>query len=300
MCRIMDVYTLKKSEPFFPDRWRKLSDAPSEIRVWGNLPVCSLVAIVGTRNADARMMRFTEDLCSNLVRHDFGIVSGGALGIDTAAHRGALEGGGRTIAVLGSGFEHIFPQKNRGLFEKIAENGAVISELPDCTPPTKWTFPRRNRLVAAMASAVVVVQAPIRSGSMITARIAKEIGVPVGAVPGGPTEYLASGCNQLIRGGATLVTGAEDVLKMTESDSYCQQLDLPGTVKQVMESTKKAPAGLSSVEQRIWDQLSLDSIHIDDIALRTKLPVHEVNAAVLNLELSGLIEDLGGRRFVRT
>lgn len=299
-CLIMDIYNINKSTEPYPHRLCKLSDAPRSLNVWGKIPEVSLVAIVGTRNADPRMMRFTAELSMRLARMNIGVISGGALGIDTAAHRGSLDGGGRTIAVLGSGFDFIFPQKNKNLFDEISRSGAIISEFPNSTPPTRWTFPKRNRLVAAMAQAVVVVQAPVRSGAMITARIAREIGVPVGAVPGAPMDELSAGCNQLIRNGAALIATPEDVLKTMECDSYCQQLDLPVTVKQVMESTEKAPCGLSASEQRIWDQLNLDSTHIDDIALRTKLPMHEVNAAVLNLELSGLIEDLGGRRFVRT
>ena len=296
---IMKLHTIHKGDDAYPGRLDKLSDAPSQLRVWGQLAEQPLVALVGTRKADARMIRFTRELAAELASNGIGVVSGGALGIDTAAHEGVLGAGGKTIAVLGSGFENIFPKKNKALFSRIAKTGAVISEFPDHTPPARWTFPKRNRLVAAMASAVVVVQAPQRSGSMITARIAKEIGVPVGAVPGMPTDPLASGCHRLIRGGAALISGVSDAIDLMGCDSYCPQLDLPGTVKQVMESTEKAPQGLSSSEQQIWNQLSLEATHIDDIALRANMPMRVVSSMVLNMELSGLIEDLGGRRFVR-
>ncbi|MBN2527017.1 MAG: DNA-processing protein DprA [Deltaproteobacteria bacterium] len=295
----MLIRTVDKNSLEYPRRLDKLPDAPPALRVVGRIPDMPLVALVGTRNADTRMNRFATELASGLVSRRIGVISGGALGIDSAAHEGALAANGSTVAVLGSGFEHIFPQKNKKLFEQIAASGAVISEFPDRTPPARWTFPKRNRLVAAMAGAVVVVQAPIRSGSMITARISKEIGVPLGAVPGAPTDHLAMGCNQLIRNGAALISCVDDIVDLLGCDTYCQQLDLPGTVKQVMQSTEKAPLGLSSTEQRIWDQLSLDATHIDDIALGTKMPMQVVNAAVLSMELSGLIEDLGGRRFVR-
>ncbi|MBN2718736.1 MAG: DNA-processing protein DprA [Deltaproteobacteria bacterium] len=295
----MHIRTIGKNNEEYPVRLNKLSDAPSELRVNGRLSDIPLVALVGTRNADARTMRYTAELAADLASRDIGIISGGALGIDTAAHEGALSVDGITVAVLGSGFDCIFPKKNEDLFQKIAQTGAVISEFPDYTPPSRWTFPKRNRLVAAMAMAVVVIQAPMRSGAMITARIAREIGVPVGAVPGVPTDPLAQGCNQLIKGGATLISNAGDTIKLMDCDSYCQQLDLPGTAKQVMESTEKTPPRLSSSEQRIWNQLGQEATHIDDIAVSADMPMRVVNAIILNLELSGLIEDLGGRRFVR-
>ena len=296
----MEIRTVCRHSLEYPGRLEKLGDPPKELRVCGHLTDVPLVAIVGTRHPDNRMIRFTAELASQLAARQIGILSGGALGIDTAAHRGALDAGGITVAVLGSGFDFIFPEKNRSLFMEIEKNdGAVISEFPDHTPPARWTFPKRNRLVAAMASAVVVVQAPGRSGSMITARISKEIGVPLGAVPGAPTDSLSAGCNQLIRGGATLISNADDVINLLGCDTYCQQLDLPGTVKQGMESTEKMPLGLSSEETRIWNLLTHDAIHIDDIALETKLPMRVVSAAVLNMELFGLIEDSGGKRFIR-
>ena len=295
----MEIRTIGKDDDEYPHRLEKLGDAPSTLRVWGKLIPVPLVALVGTRKADSRMLRFTTELATELVTRDIGVISGGALGIDTAAHEGALKGGGVTIAVLGSGMSQLFPKKNNELFQKISTSGAVISEFPDCTPPSRWTFPKRNRLVAAMATAVIVIQAPLRSGAMITARISREIGVPLGAVPGAPTDPLATGCHQLIRGGAALISSAAEVIDLIGSDTYCQQLDLPQAVKQVMESTDKAPPRLSSSEQQIWNQLSQEATHIDDIALQTQLPMQVVSEIVLNMELSGLIEDLGGRRFVR-
>jgi DNA processing protein len=296
----MEIRSVSRHSSEYPGRFEKLSDPPSVLRVRGQMADVPLVAIVGTRHPEKRMVRFAAELASQLATRHIGIVSGGALGIDTAAHRGALDAGGVTVAVLGSGFEFIFPEKNRTLFEEIAKNGgAVVSEFPDHTPPARWTFPKRNRLVAAMAGAVVVVQAPLRSGSMITARISKGIGVPLGAIPGAPTDHLSTGCNRLIQGGARLISNVDDVIDLIDCDTYCQQLDLPGTVKQVMESTEKTPPGLSSEETRIWEVLTHDAIHIDDLALQTKLPMSAVSAAVLNMELFGLIEDSGGRRFIR-
>ena len=152
----------------------------------GQIAAGPSVAIVGARKAEPWAKRFAHGLARDLSRQGIAVVSGGALGIDTEAHMGALESGGITMAVIGSGFDHISPVSNREMFKDISAHGAVISEFAHPVPPTKWTFPKRNRIVAALSDALVVVQAGEKSGALITAGMAQKIGVPTGAVPGSP------------------------------------------------------------------------------------------------------------------
>jgi DNA processing protein len=287
----------------YPKRLNKLTDPPAILNVIGKIPDIPMVALIGTRKSDIRMKRFTHELAGDLVRRGYGILSGGALGIDTAAHMGALDNGGVTVAIIGSGFNYMYPASNRELFSKISQNGAVISEFQEETPPSKWTFPRRNRLVAAMASAVVVVQAPLKSGAMITARLASSLGVPLGAVPASPGDEGGSGCNLLIKSGVAIIENINDVLSLIDKDSFMEQLDLSVPNSSFKNNTIKkrsvTPKGMSEIEAKIWDILSLTPLHIDEIISRTQLTANVAGSTLLNMELSGFIEQTGGKRYVR-
>jgi DNA processing protein len=291
--------TVERGDAGYPARLELLSDPPPRIHVLGRLPAAPMVAIVGSRDADAQACRLASSVARELVSHGLVVVSGGARGIDTAAHRGALDAGGETVAVLGSGFAHMYPEGNRSLFEAIAESGAVLTEFDPSTPPTRWTFPRRNRLVAAMASAVVVAQAGERSGALITGRIARELGVPLGAVPGAPGDLRSRGCNRLIRSGATLIEDAADVLSLVGAGDGPCQLGLPGVETRGKHSSPSAVEGLSETERTLLEKLGGSPSHIDDIAAGAGLTASEALAAMLNLELAGLVEDRGGKSFIR-
>ena len=258
-----------------------------------------MIAIVGARDVDLSGRRLAHSLARQLAAHGFVIVSGGALGADTAAHEGTLAAGGRTVAVLGSGFDQLYPAANRTLFAKMAEHGALVSEFDPPTPPTRWTFPRRNRLVAAMASAVIVVQAAARSGALITARIARNLGVPVGAVPGAAGEPRYRGCNRLIREGAALVEEPDDVLSLLDRESSAEQLGLPGVDSRVKEQPPQPVLDLSDRETLVLGKLGAAPAHIDEIAAAVGLSAAETTATMLSLELSGVVEDRGGKLFVR-
>ena len=283
----------------YPERLERLPDPPARLFVIGTIPDLPVAAIVGSRKADARARRLASDLAGELARSGVLVVSGGAAGVDTAAHRGALDGGGPTVAVIGSGFDHMYPPQNRDLFREIARNGALVTELDHETPPTRWTFPRRNRIVAAMASAVVVAQAGERSGSLITARIARELGVPVGAFPGAAGDLHSRGCNRLIRGGAALVEDVSDVISMLDRDEGPSQLGLPGVETRGKHSPPEAVEGLSDTERTVLEKLGGAPTHIDDVASSAGMSAAEVLAAMLNLELAGLVEDRGGKSFAR-
>jgi DNA processing protein len=294
-----EVQELSRGEPGYPERLELLSDPPERLFLRGRIPDGPMVAIVGSRDADAQARRLAAGLAADLVARGVTILSGGALGIDTAAHQGALDGSGPTVAVIGSGFDHVYPEKNRQLFERIAIDGAVLTELEPRTPPSRWTFPRRNRIVAALAGAVVVAQAGERSGALITARLARELDVPLGAVPGAAGDPKSRGCNQLIRTGAAMVEELADVLGLLDAKAIGGQLNLPGVGSRGKGTPRGALDGLSDEELAVLDSVGGTPVHIDEIVTGAGLTAPEVMSAILNLELAGLIEDRGGRSFIR-
>jgi DNA processing protein len=295
------IKTVSRGKEGYPLCLEKLSSPPQMLRIAGELGAGPNVAIVGSRKADNSSIRFTFSLAKDLAATGIRIVSGGASGIDTAAHKGALDAGGLTTAIIGSGFDFLYPEENNTLFEKIAETGALVSEFDDRQPPTKWTFPKRNRIVAALSDAVIVVQAGERSGALITARVATEIGVPLGAVPSSPQDLKNRGTLNLLRRGAALVEDVNDVLQLISSVHSKAQLPLPGmnVAKLKHSNDGKAPSTLSETENKVLNFLSTEPLHIDEISAGLGLLPGETGAVILALELQGLIEDRGGRHFVR-
>jgi DNA processing protein len=292
------VMTLRGA-PGYPARLERLPDPPGQFYVKGRLPEGPGVAIVGSRKADTNAQRFAFNLAGDLTKQGCVIVSGGALGIDSSAHRGALEAQGLTVAVIGSGFDYTYPESNRPLFAEITERGALVTEFAPEQPPTRWTFPKRNRIVAALSVAVVVVQAGARSGALITARLARSLQVPLGSVPGAPGDPQGSGSNRLLREGAAMVESAADVLTLMQKDGgdRANQLRLPN-----VDQGKKSPvgpAGLEPPELKILDMLGPSPVHIDDIIAESGLEFGETSHAILSLELAGVIEDQGGKYFVK-
>jgi len=289
---------LVKGDAGYPQRLLDLSDPPEELHVHGRYPEVPMIAIVGSRNADPTARRFVSGLAGEIVDRGYGIVSGGALGIDTAAHRGALEAGGVSVAVIGSGFDFLYPEANRELFAELADQGAVVSEFHPSQPPTKWTFPRRNRIIAVLARAVIVAQAGERSGALITARNARELGIPVGAVPGPAGDSRHRGTHQLLRGGAGLVECASDVIDLVGTAGSRGQLELSG-LEGKSEEQIEIPSNLSASEVQILDILGATPVHIDEIITGIGLGPGETSAAILALEMAGLVEDNGGKNFVK-
>lgn len=209
------VQLIAYDDPAFPPALLESADPPFLLYVKGSIQACdaSAIGIVGTRQASRYGREQAERFSSGLVRAGYTVISGLARGIDTYAHRGALCAGGRTIAVVGCGLEHIYPPENRDLFSEIAATGAVVSEFPMDVAPTRDTFPRRNRIIAGMSLGVLVVEAPERSGALITAHQALELGREVFAIPGRIDQESCSGCHALIRGGAVLVSELSHILR---------------------------------------------------------------------------------------
>ena len=250
------------------------------------------LAIVGSRRATAYGLGAAERLAADLAARGVTIVSGFARGIDTAAHRGALAAGGRTIAVLGCGVDVTYPPENRKLVGQVLERGALISQFPMGTPALPGHFPLRNRTIAALTLGTIVVEAAERSGALITAGHAGELGREVFAVPGPVTSETSRGANRLIQDGAKLVQGWEDVLAelppvwrrcLTE----CVGVEAPGP----------APEG---DETRVLPLLGGEPIHIDHVIARSGVPSGRAAAALLNLELKGWVRQLPGQHYVRS
>jgi DNA processing protein len=297
--RDLNLRLLRWGTPEYPPLLSNISDPPALLYVKGHLAAADrrAVAVVGSRHPSGYGLTVCKKLCVELAWQGWTVVSGMARGIDSAAHLGALEGGGRTLAVLGTGLDVVYPTENRKLYERIAASGAVISELPLGTPPDPGNFPVRNRLISGLALGVVVVEATAKSGSLITARMALEQGRQVFAVPGPLDREGVAGPHRLIKEGAKLVERAADI---TEE---LTPMVGPGTGggPSCREHDEGAPGvPLAERERKVWDLLGVEPLHIDPIARQVGLSVAQAAEVLLRLELMGLVKQLPGTLFVRT
>jgi DNA processing protein len=284
------------TDEVYPPHLKQIYDPPIVLYVKGQLSTKdkNAVAIVGSRLTTSYGMEVARKFGHQLASVGVTVVSGGARGIDTAAHQGAMAAKGRTIAVLGTGINLVFPAENVELFQRIAETGAVITQFPFNRPADKTTFPIRNRIVAGMTLGTVVVEANLTSGALITANMAIDNGRQVFAVPGRIDSPRSKGCHELIKKGAKLCEGAEDILSEFE---YL----FPGTNRpSAMHDASALPAlTLSASEQTVYDQLEKDGKHMDEIIRGSSLAPSAVSVALLGLEMKRLIKQLPGRLFVR-
>lgn len=248
------------------------------------------VAVVGSRRPTPYGLRTAEGLAGDLAVRGVTVVSGLARGVDTAAHRGALAASGRTVAVLGSGVDVVYPPENRALAREVERAGAVVSQFPMGTAPLALHFPIRNRLIAGLALGTVVVEAAERSGALITARSAGELGREVYAVPGNVSSSVSEGTNRLIQDGAKLVRNWEDVVA-----------EWPAVWRRALRPVAAAPASAPSggPEGRLLALLGDDPVTIDALIEEARLPAGEVAASLTTLELRGLVRQLPGQRYVR-
>jgi DNA processing protein len=274
----------------YPDGLRDLGDyAPLVFYMKGNIVAEDkfALAVVGSRMPTDYGLNVAERLSAELAAMGFTIVSGLAKGIDTAAHIGALTRGGRSIAVLGSGIDVPYPSGNRGLLERMARDGAVISEFPPGTRPFGGNFPRRNRLISGLSMGVVVVEAASRSGAIITANHALEQGKEVFAVPGSIYSSTSDGANTLIKQGARVVVGANDIVE-----------ELAPLLKGFIRKEKaKEKTALNDAEKAICDIMSKEPVHIDDISRGSGLHTRKALGLLLGLELKGIVRQTAGTRF---
>lgn len=296
--RELGVTLLTPADAGYPENLRNIYDPPLALYVKGGFEARDRrgVAVVGSRQTSYYGREMSRRLGYQLAYAGMTVISGLARGVDTHAHEGAIAAKGRTIAVLGCGIDHVYPPENRLLAEKVAESGALVSEFPLGTKPDRQTFPIRNRVVAGLSLGVLVVEAPKSSGALITARMALEQGRQVFAVPGRVDAPHSRGCHQLIKDGARLVEGAEDVLAEFE-------FLIPGIGKapipQLPGAGEAAPQGLGEEDVVILEALGSDERHIDEVIRICGLPPAKVSSSLLQLELRRLVRSLPGKYFVR-
>ena len=297
LCEQSHIDILSLRDTRYPAQLRTIPDPPPIVYVKGALlPSDSFsIAIVGTRRCTRYGERQTERLASALVQNGFTIISGLALGIDGIAHQAALKAGGRTVAVLGSGLHRVSPTEHKPLAQKIVESGGcILSEYPPDHPSAKWTFPQRNRIVSGLSLGVLVVEAPLRSGAMISARLAGEQGRDIFAVPGSIESLASSGCNQLIRDGAYLTESVDDILGVL--GPMRQSVLLPGIEKPVRHPNE---VSLNDVERRVLQCVSGVGTPLDSIVADSGLAPQQALAALTVLEQKRIIRQSSPTTFVR-
>ena len=286
----IDQHILTLADAEYPQSLLNMPDPPTLLYVRGRLDLLNRpgIAVVGSRSPTPQGILNAEQFSASLAEAGLVIVSGLALGIDAAAHRGALAVNGGTVALVGTGIDRIYPARNKELALDIGRRGAIVSEFPLGTPVSAANFPRRNRLISGISRGVLVVEAACESGSLITARLAAEQGREVFAIPGSIHSPVARGCHQLIKQGAKLVETAQDILEeFRPGYAYEQPIVATGIVS-------LPPSG-----DPLLESLGFDSCTLDEISHRSGLPVDRLSAKLLQLELSGLVASLPGGLYQR-
>ncbi|MEN8171319.1 MAG: DNA-processing protein DprA [Chloroflexota bacterium] len=283
-----DIQVLTWDDDHYPERLREFTNAPPVLYIRGTLVAADAwaVAIVGTRRATSYGRQVTDETARTLAQSGVTIVSGLARGIDAVAHQSALDSGGRTIAVLGSGVDRIYPPEHRDLAQRIIANGAIISDYPLGTPPEAFNFPPRNRIISGLSMATVVVEAGLRSGALITANFAAEQGRDVFAVPGHVTAPQSKGPNRLIRDGAHPLLDPKEILEVLEmtmiTEHRTARVAIPG----------------NALEAQLFEILDLEPVHVDEIRARSNMPIEQVTSTLAIMELKGMVRQVGGMRYL--
>ncbi len=280
------VVTLSDND--YPEMFRNMEDAPVMFYAKGGMQKEDrfAIAIVGSRKYSPYGKFAAEKMASDLSALGFTIVSGMARGIDTLAHIAAIKSGGRTVAVLGSGLDVPYPPENKMLIEKISDSGCVVSEFPPGAKPDKENFPRRNRLISGLSMGVVVIEATSDSGSLITAQYAADQGKEVFAVPGNINSANSAGTNRLIKDGAKLVQGVEDIVE-----------ELAPVLKGFIKTKDKSKIELTDEERRLCDIMTAEPRHVDMLSRESGMPSSRVLGILLSLELKGVARQAEGKKF---
>lgn len=286
------IEALPLDSPEYPALLKEIYDPPLVIYKKGKLRVDKCIAVVGSRRASEYGLKVAEKLAFDLAARGINVISGMARGIDAMAHEGALRASGITTAVLGCGVDIVYPHENTRLYDRILENGAIISEYLPGYPPIPGNFPARNRIISGLCKGVAVIEANEKSGSLITANFALEQGREVFSVPGNIGNTNSKGTNWLIREGAKIVTGVQDILdeiNFSESISYGE--------KRLSGKSTDPYIGLGEDERKVVEQLLNGELHIDVLSQKTGLEVKTLNSLLIILELSGYIEQRAGKMF---
>jgi DNA processing protein len=281
---------LTPADPGYPPLLWELPDPPPILYVLGECPDWQqpAIAVVGTRAPTAYGRQWTQKVSAALAQAGCVVVSGLATGIDGIAHQACLEAGGKTVAVLGTGVDQVYPAHHRPLYQRILEQGVVLSEYPPGTPPAKEHFPQRNRIIAGLCRATLVMEAPERSGALITAQLANHYGREVYALPGNIDTAAARGCLQLIRHGAGMILGIEDLLK---------ELGLvPGSP---LPEQPASPGPSDPQQQLLWQILGNEVLSLDALAQATQMDMATLSSTLLLMELEGWLVQLPGMRYRR-
>ncbi len=289
----LKIHLLTLRDPLYPRLLAEIHDPPPYLYYQGRVSAqdSRVMAMVGSRNGSPYGIKVTERLAYSLAQQGLTIASGLARGIDTAAHEGALLAKGRTVAVLGSGLDQIYPPENRKLAERIVETGMICSEFPPGTLPERQNFPVRNRIISGLSLGVVIVEAGLRSGSLITARLALEQGREVFAVPGSIESFKSSGTHRLIKQGAKLVEHAQDILEEIPEAATARPM-LPNE----QEFSRPVPA-LTPEEELIWKALADGPVQVDPLARQTGLGIGVLLSRLLEMEIKGWVKQLPGKFF---
>lgn len=292
-------HLLTLDDPRYPSLLAAVDDPPPALFVQGDPARLSdlQIAMVGSRNPTASGRRTAREFAGYLTAGGITITSGLAIGIDAACHQGALDAGGRTVAVTGTGLDRVYPARHRELAHRIAQEGALVSEFPPGTPPSRGNFPRRNRIISGLALGTLVVEAAVQSGSLITARLAAEQGREVFAIPGSIHNPLSRGCHGLIRQGAKLVETAADIIE--------ELAPLIGHLQQTPDHAGKAPAQAAEREwdaeyRRLFRVLGFDPLPVDQLIAHSGLTAEAVSSMLLLLELEGYVSSTAGNRYSLT
>ena len=290
------IITLEDKD--YPENLKNIPDPPLVLYIKGELKEEDkfAIAIVGSRRASFYGLSIAEKFAFELAERGFTVISGMARGIDTYAHRGALKAEGRTIAIMGSGFEYIYPRENERLAKEIFQAGAVISEFPIQTLPLKQNFPRRNRVISGLSLGVLVVEAAKNSGALITADFALEQGREVFALPGKIDSSTSFGTNELIKQGAKLVSCADDILE--EFIVSVRRTQKEET--EIKNDERLNPALPKEDERRLYDLISGQSMQLDELVEKTNLDIPRISGILLRLQMKKLIKQLPGKQFVRS
>lgn len=295
-----DNHIIHPQSDFWPELFRQLTDAPALLYVRGNREALHLpaLAIVGSRNPTRGGVLNAWQFARHLGRTGFCIVSGLAQGIDTAAHKAALDANARTVAVLGHGIDRVYPAANHELAHRIADQGALVSEYPLGSHPRREHFPERNRLISGLCLGTLVVEAAKRSGSLITARLAAEQGREVFAIPGSIHNALSRGCHQLIRQGAKLVESADDIVSEL-GPLVAHLMQNTQATSPLPASREQAPPQHDAEYEKLISALGHDPATVDELASQSGLTIGQVSSMLLILELEGEIEALNSGQYAR-
>lgn len=295
-CQQQGIHLLHGQHPNYPPLLSEIDLAPMVLFVRGEVS-CLLkpqIGVVGSRNASPVGLDHSSRFSQQLAKAGVVINSGMALGIDGAAHRGALVGGGQTVAVMGTGIDTLYPRQHRSLADEIiATGGALVSELPLGSKPRPSNFPKRNRIISGLSMGVLVVEAAIRSGSLITARLAMEQNREVFAIPGSIHSPVSRGCHQLIKQGATLVEDVGDIIEQLKGQLAFQFEQLSG------QDSRENKVATTADQQRLLTTLGYEPCQLDDLLARSQWPLSQISEVLLQLELLGLVECQGGLYFRR-